>query len=194
MQELITRLKLDHQRLAKVLHELEIVANDVDRGTAGSDQLFCLLDYLAEYPHQIHHPTEDLVFDELLKKPLTTEQQQIVEGNAMQHKELEKKTAELMDSVDDADFRDNETLREYVTLQRNHMGYEESVVFQMATELFSDADWQAVATHKERLHDPLFDAAEHRFAALFECLGVEPEKMRAVGADAVTRFLGATRG
>ncbi len=192
MSEVITRLRLDHQRLAKVLDELEAVAMKGQHSTTVSDHLYCLLDYLNEYPHVIHHPTEDLIFAELLNKDLSDEQIQVVEGNASQHKVLEQRTAELMKCVDDADFRNDDMLQEYVTLQRQHMNYEESVVFQMALDVFSSADWQAVSAHLEKLHDPLFDAAEHRFAALFECLGVEPEKTRAQAADAIARFLNAT--
>jgi hemerythrin-like domain-containing protein len=194
MQDILTRLRLDHQRLAKVLDELETAANNVSDDPGRSDLLFCLVDYLSEYPHEIHHPTEDLVFAELLQKSLTPEQRQIVEGNARQHEELERHTAGLIDFVDRANFANNETLHEYVRMQRQHMAYEESTVFQVADDVFSEEDWDTVAAHHERLHDPLFDAAEHQFAALYGCLGIEPEKIRARGADATLRFFNATRG
>ncbi len=194
MHEILARLRLDHQRLGKVLRELERVANINDVSTTRSDHLFCLLDYLGGYPHQIHHPTEDLVFSALLDKVLSSEQRQAVKGNAMQHETLEEKTEVLLASVDDPDFAESDALADFLRLQKAHMEFEESVVFPIAQVVFSDADWAAIAHHQERLHDPLFDSADRRFSALFDCLGVEPEKIRARGARAVSAYLSSTRG
>ena len=197
MTDIIERLKLDHQRLHSVLEALENALTEADAGDeAARDRLFCMLDYLMEYPHSIHHPIEDAVFKRLLEADLDGDQLKIVQENLAQHTLLEAETRRLFDAVDEDDTQLDalaDLVSAYIQHQLVHMQHEENALFPLAGEVFTPADWAAMDEHYQALHDPLFDAAEARFSALYECLGVDPaHAVYKRGAAATARFLAAT--
>ena len=197
MPDMIDRLLLDHERLHNVLKELARAASDANSGeTSAEDRLVCMVDYLLEYPHRIHHPTEDLVFRRVLGKNLTTAQSEVITQNAAQHRQLEEESESLFAAVDAAslDLEDVAArIERFCARQSQHMAHEESVVFPLAAELLDEHDWEALEAEYRTLHDPLFDAAESRFEALYECLGVDPDAVRSsLGASAMAKFLNAT--
>lgn len=194
MSKIIERLKLDHLRLGRVLSELASVADQAADGSASAeDRLFCMLDYLKEYPHEIHHPVEDIVFSQTLNKILTEEQSQIIDDNASQHRSLEQETERLLAAVDN-DTPDLEKLRSltrtYVEHQTQHMQHEETVVFPLVQKLLSAKDWLALEGQYNVLRDPMFDAADSRFNAVYRCLGVDPNNPN-LGVGSVLKFLNA---
>ncbi len=194
VSKIVERLITDHQRMYNVLNALESAARESRDGeVSAQDRLFCMVDYLAEYAHDIHHPTEDLAFEELLEKISDPEARSAIEATREQHKTLEVLTHELLRLVEDEACDELvERLHEYRELQNRHMVFEESRVFPALEATLSADDWRELDHLYEKLHDPLFDAEDKRFAALYQHLGVDPEQRSTLGADAVNRFLSAT--
>ena len=65
MTDIINRLRLDHKRFGELLKQLAETAEAASSGDAvAEDRLFCMVEYLRDYPHTIHHPTEDIVWGE----------------------------------------------------------------------------------------------------------------------------------
>lgn len=189
MTDIIERLRLDHKRMHEILKQLSAL---LDQDTFSDDRLYCLIDYLKEYPHEIHHPTEDLVFARALDKALTAPQRNTIAENAKEHGMLEQETEALITAVN-ADGGSAATLtrqiNEYVEHQSLHMKREEREVFPLMIEVLDASDWEELKAAEKALHDPLFDAAESRFNTLFELLN--PSGLN-IGAGAVARFLSAT--
>lgn len=190
MTEIIERLRLDHARFKALLRQLtETTQNALAGDATAEDRLFCMIEYLKDYPHQIHHPTEDLVFARVLEKPLTAEQREVISKNAAEHRALEHETERLLDNIDSLSSVTTTDIGEYVQHQTHHMEREEREVFPLADAVLTENDLHILATQYEKLHDPLFDAAESRFNALFDCLDAKGLNL---GARAVASFLSAT--
>ena len=172
--KLMQRLHLDHQRMAKILVATEQLAKDMRRAEMRSslDKLLCVLEYINEYPEQIHHPFEDKLFAHLLACDITPEEREQVEANAARHKEMESQSSALLQGL----MRPVKTqkvtelrasLKEFVEVQREHMRFEESTVFPMAERYLPESVWEALDSDYDSRTDPLFDANEARFEAIF---------------------------
>jgi len=172
--KILNRLHTDHQRIEKVLQTIESFATDTRDPSFDEDidKLFCLVEYVAEYPDQIHHPFEDEVFALLLQQDLTGQQRTDVDNNITQHAQLKEYTDTLMNNLlVPAAKQDKPALRQslsaFVELQREHMGFEENTVFPLAKQKLTEAQWQSLDETYAAGTDPLFDANEERFEAIF---------------------------
>ena len=190
MAEIIDRLKLDHRRFRHLLGQLDQTLREATAGDpTAEDRLFCIIEYLTNYPHTIHHPTENLIFARVLEKTLTNKERSTIVQNAKEHTALEKETEDLLEIVESATTLTATKIAAYVTLQNQHMDREEHEVFPIAVNHLTAEDLSALEVQYAMLHDPLFDAAESRFSALYDCLNTDGLSL---GAGAVTRFLSAT--
>ncbi len=70
------------------------------------------------------------------------------------------------------------------------MQHEETVVFPLVQKLLSAKDWLALEGQYNVLRDPMFDAADSRFNAVYRCLGVDPNNPN-LGVGSVLKFLNA---
>ncbi len=194
--QIIERLILDHRRMSCLLDLLPEVADAAINGDEhAADRLYCMIDYLSGYPNEVHHPTEDIVFDRLRQAGLSDSQLQDLERNQHEHRALEAATKKLISTANEAENMSllQSELNTYITHQKQHMEHEESSVFELAREYFSSADWDALQHAYDTLHDPLFDARDARFEVLYQLLDVESaHEMVRKGADATNRFLTAT--
>jgi len=184
---LLNRLHQDHGRLARILEALESKAAQARSGVRGAtlDTLATLVDYIAEYPDAVHHPLEDRVFAELLRKELTDQERRLVADNAGQHEQLTAATRRLVAAIesllarsDDAGAALQADVDRYVEIQRQHMRHEEELVFPLALARFSDADWDRLAQDDAEAHDPLFDQRLSRFESLYEYAVTDTEAAR----------------
>jgi hemerythrin-like domain-containing protein len=200
MSKTVERLQTDHHRLRAILETLSEACTELkpDDFDALGDHLFCLVDYLHEYPNQVHHPTEDLVFNDLLELDLTKEQLEKVAHNKSQHTVLNAATAELVALVDsptgdiDIDielFQKKAT--EYVALQLKHMDFEEREIFPLALSQLSSDSWEVLDNKFGQTNDPLFDEADRKYAAVFRLIA--PRKQEQVlMAEPLLQYLAAT--
>lgn len=198
MSKTLDRLYVDHQRLRAVLETISKVCDGLglDEFEAQADHLFCLIDYLLDYPDQVHHPMEDLVFDELLELDLAKGQLEKIKQNRAQHDALKSATSELMDLVEMAS-NDVELepfllhLQEYIAIQQQHMKFEEKEIFPLAKEYILPAVWEKLDERFSETSDPLFDKSDRRYDAIFQML-VPSEQHKSEMADPLRRYLTAT--
>ena len=87
MTQLLERLHEDHQHLTRILDLLERLLDMFHQGTEPDYELICeMLEYMEQYAEQLHHPTEDLIFERM--RTYDAGQQQILDVLTNQHEVL----------------------------------------------------------------------------------------------------------
>ncbi len=173
MTATLDRLHLDHKRLAKILEATETFTTR-KRKPSGSalDQLLCLIEYVTEYPDEVHHPLEDRVFGKMSDGRLSEKEAADLQKNVDEHANLKDKTEDLLLRLQGNRELGtwpvfNEDLKAYIDQQRDHMRFEERRIFPMAEEHLSELEWEGIRTDNPATSDPLFDLTEQRFEAIF---------------------------
>ena len=153
---LLERLSRDHARIAGVVKQLEMLADDLDTAPDW-DGISELLDFLEYYADKVHHPLEDRVFDHLVNKGLTPTERHLVFRNLGQHEEITGMTETLARTaaqalegmvIDVPEFQ--EALAAYISLQMRHLRFEENQLFPLLDHGLDNSDWNALT----RVIDP----------------------------------------
>ena len=121
--------------------------------------------YLHDYPDAVHHPTEDLLFDKLVRRKPDTKKD--VARLRHDHDKLSENTAEIMQLLDDAAEQHTPeaaeavrvALNQYIGRLRRHMRFEETQLFPGAVQCLANKDWQAIESRLDAVQDPLFGPA-----------------------------------
>ena len=169
-QAFMSRLRLDHARLSRVLREVEV--QRVRLGTepeAARAVLGEALKYLVEYLHGHHHPREDLLYQRLapVRADLVGELRELGrehEGTTIRVRQLTTALQQLAasDTQRRAGERFARALQDYVDETREHMRREERAVFYAGVEPWlTDAEWQALCAQATP-SDPVGDATRLR--------------------------------
>ncbi len=162
MSQVIEALERDHAHIEKVLVllESEILAIEVGK-TPDYPLLQDIMCYMTQYPDRFHHPKEDLVFAQILKREPGAHadveallEEHISIGLAGQNFDRMLRTSNI-DSV---------TVREglglagsaYIRSLREHMRKEETKLFALAKAVFTKEDWQSIDEAVDAIEDPLF--------------------------------------
>jgi hemerythrin-like domain-containing protein len=180
MHALLRQLKRDHANLLRLLAVLERQLDDFHAGREHDLDLMCeLIEYVSSYEDQVHHPTEDLVFERL--KAVTEEKRVAVETLEEQHRTLASMTKQFRDSLE-AIMHEGVVLRHEVEAQgramvkllRRHMDLEEGEVFPLAEERLEEGDWTRAEAQAPKYNDPVFGNPDPaRFRTLFQHLAQE---------------------
>lgn len=147
---LLERLSRDHTRIAAVVEQLAMLADELDAAPdwAGIAELIDFLDYYAD---KVHHPLEDKVFDHLVNKGLTPTERHLVFKNLDQHEVITSMTEALGraaeqavagEVVDVAEFQ--ESLAVYMSLQLRHIRFEEHQLFPLLDQGLANSDWNTL--------------------------------------------------
>jgi len=174
----LQRLLEDHKSLCDVIEALEIRLPQISKRDPDTlDLLANLIDYIAEYPDQVHHPREDRIIERLIDKGLTPSERIIVELTVAQHAELGAATARMEVDVDallskqrDAGLQLDHDAKIYLAMQKEHMRREEQQLFPMAVRLFTPADWSEIEAGEPEVPDPLRESRLSRYASLVALL------------------------
>ena len=161
-------LKDEHryfQSLFDIAHEQqELLEND---GDVDLDILQEVLQYLAEYPDDYHHPREDLMFDRL--REMDSKSGKIIDNVLAGHDEIHKEGNRLYFTVMRANNGENirrgklsGDLKRFVSGYEKHMHEEEDAVFTRALETLSNDDWAELDEQMEHVDDPLFGTRVRR--------------------------------
>lgn len=174
MNEILRKLRGEHDDLAKVLDVLEQEVETYRQGgRLNRDIIGEVLDYCRGYPALCHHPKEDLIYRKLrlADEPATINTLSDLVG---EHEALMALTGEFTAAVDNllSDAEENRTrfvqvAQTFLERHRHHMRAEENELFPLAMQCLSDEDWEELdrqADALEALH-PAGDFGE-RFAAL----------------------------
>jgi hemerythrin-like domain-containing protein len=182
MNLLLDRLAEDHRRLTHVMVLLEGLLDRFSEGVEPDYELMCeLMEYLIDYADQVHHPSEDLIFERVLAMP--GQDHEVLRRLLHQHEalaQLNRRFKESLEGIVHEEVlpRDEVEIqgRQLLAALRDHMRLEDEDAFPLAAELLSDADWMELAAAAPSAQDPVFGQADpERFRSLY---GQLQEEMR----------------
>ena len=162
MSQVIAALERDHANITKLLEllESEILAIEVGK-TPDYPLLQDIMRYMTHYPDRFHHPKEDLIFVQLLKREPGARDD--VEDLLEEHISIGLAGQEFnkllhKSAVDSVDVREQlGTLGfAYIRALREHMLKEETKLFALAKVIFTKEDWQVIDEEVDATEDPLF--------------------------------------
>lgn len=160
---LMKDLREDHRNMSIVLDLLE---DAVDNASSGKDPDFELLDeimrYMTVYPDAVHHPKEDIMYEQLRKKrPDLAEGLDSVPDD---HNDIAALGSALRDEIEainaGAAVRRQKLVEDassYVNRLRAHMAWEERDLFKrIDTMLFAESQ-EIDVSEFEHIKDPVFE-------------------------------------
>jgi hemerythrin-like domain-containing protein len=182
MPQLLDRLHEDHKHLALLLDLLTKLLDMFHEGEEPDYELMCeMLEYVENYADQVHHPSEDLIFERL--QTHAGQHHAVLDVLMRQHEVLSELTRYFRQSLEgivhEEVLRRDEVEaqgRELVETLRNHLDLEESEAFPLAREALTDEDWEAIEASASKVTDPLFgDRDPARFRSLYQHLMSQTE-------------------
>jgi hemerythrin-like domain-containing protein len=180
MNELLNRLAEDHARLARLLKLLEEMLDRFHEGEEPDYELMCeLVEYMLDYADQVHHPTEDLIFERLLGQP--GQGHDVLRRLMVQHDalgQLNRRFRESMEGIVHEEVLSREEVeqqgRELLATLREHMRLEDEEAFPLAAELLGAEDWVELLAEAPTTDDPVFGRADpERFRGIYTRLREE---------------------
>lgn len=170
----IEALERDHRNMKRLLALIEDQVDGFHRGTPlDFDLLRSVMDYIRNFPDRFHHPREDLIFRRLaLRQPAAAGGGDLLE----EHRLLAELAARLAEAIGNVELEIDlpraaleGAARAYVAACRHHMAEEERVLFPLAQQRLTDADWAEIAKAPSAPADPLFGGeVEQRYLRLHE--------------------------
>ena len=177
MARLLDRLQEDHRHLARLLDLLDRLLDMFHEGKEPDYELMCeMLEYLEKYADQVHHPSEDLIFERM--RSYGNQHRTILDVLTRQHEvlsEINRQFRESLEGIVHEEVLRRDIVeahgRDLVQTLRNHLDMEESEAFPLARELLSERDWEELEEQASAVTDPVFgDRDPGRFRALFQHL------------------------
>lgn len=174
--EALRFIRDEHRSLAAVLHALQFLVKKLERGEAPDWTLLgSIIHYLIEFPERLHHPAEDrLLFEPLRRK--TSEAADVLDRLQAEHEAGEERAvglstamSQLAANAPDATAKFVAEIERYATFYWAHMSTEETIVLPLAERHLTEDDWARAAQGFRANHDPMFggDTADE-FEALFK--------------------------
>ena len=162
-RELMVELREDHRNMNLVLNILDDLVGQMDAGKDPDFELFDeIMRYMTVYPDAVHHPKEDIVYEQLrAKRPDLTERLDHVPDD---HSDIAHLSSLLRDEVEaiiaGAAVRREKMIEDtaaYVSRLRIHIQWEEEDLF-MRIDKMLDAEPQKVdVSEYEHIKDPVFE-------------------------------------
>jgi len=172
----IVTLSDEHRYMNLLVATLEEHLDDVQEPSQGDYFLMQdIVRYMHEYSDKVHHPTEDLMFDKLVKRK--PDHKQDVARLRRDHRFLDKNTSKLMKLLEaaakshtpEAAEAAREATRTYTRRLRQHMQFEEEELFPSATQCLANRDWRNIEARLDAADDPLFGTTVQRdYRVLYE--------------------------
>ena len=166
--EFLTTLQDEHhyfQSLLDIAREQQVLLEDDE--DIDFNILQDLLQYLAEYPEDYHHPKEDLLLDRL--REVDSASKIIVNRVLATHEDMHKEVNRLYYSVVRANNGEKinrlsmaTDLKRFINGYEKHMHDENDVVFVRAFEALSAKDWKHLDATLDHIDDPLFGTRVRR--------------------------------
>lgn len=172
--DIITDLRRDHRNISILLDLIEREADKLfDDGDVDFELLHDILRYMTVYPDAVHHPKEDLLYNEIRKaRPDLSNGFKRISAD---HRELASAGRLLRDNLEAIDAGAMverkavvaEALR-YVNKLRSHMRWEETDLFNRCLKMARDGHQFVAAAETADVDDPLFgDTARQGFERLY---------------------------
>jgi hemerythrin-like domain-containing protein len=172
MSKILDVLHAEHSNTVMLLNGFEKQIDLFATGQSPDYELIeVTLDYLAEFPDEIHHPKEDLIYRKL---KLIDPKAEVIDLPS-EHEDLAALTRSvrtairdvLQDSLGPRDWLTSVS-RNFLATYRRHMRMEDAFLFPLAEKHLSADDWRELdARLSDYQADPLFSpATAKRFEAL----------------------------
>lgn len=177
MNLLLERLAHDHRRLAQLLSLLEGLLDQFRDGVEPDYELMCeLMEYLTDYADQVHHPSEDRIFEHMLAQ--SGSGHPVFRQLMQQHHalgQLNRRFKETLEGIvhEEVVRRDEVERqgRELIAQLREHMRLEDEQAFPLAESSLSADTWAEILAATPTEQDPVFGQADpERFRALYKQL------------------------
>ncbi len=168
MTDILDRLHQDHVNMVQILNAIERELGHLEGHEAADLPLVHdALHYLTNYADLYHHPVEDRLFEHLERVDESTRQQ--VARLREEHQALYIKGKAFFDAVREVESevamerREFDLLaRDYLDTQRQHLDFEEAIMFPLARRVLTERDWEALAGLGDSEGDPLFGRLVHQ--------------------------------
>ena len=177
MTELLDRLAEDHRRLKRVMDLLEASLDRFHQGEEPDYELLTeVLQYMSDYADQVHHPSEDLLYERALQQ--SGQGRDVLRRLMVQHQELAQLNRRFRASLEgivneEVIPRDEveQQGRELLQALTDHMALEDDQAFPILKTLFDDAVWEELARQAPKAGDPVFgEDNPEQFRALYNRL------------------------
>ncbi len=162
LADIIETLYSEHRYLESLLDTLEKEAARLKPGKIPDYPLLLdIVDYLARYPDQYHHPREDLLFSRLLARDrmFQVRLDRLLREHETLHHYSDRLFNELSRIADGAPANQPDLLlsiQKYIAGYRQHMEYESKEIFPLARGTLKAPDLKKLAAKTRYLDDPLF--------------------------------------
>lgn len=150
MSNVIARLREDHRYMDRLLdildREICILRNS---GVSDLELVEDILAYNLAYPHLVHHPAEDTIFEKLRERGTITSQD--LGDLPLEHRRLHQLTDRFAMAIRKVVLEQElprdwliEVATDYLTFARQHLQMEEAILFPLAESTLTAAEWAEV--------------------------------------------------
>ena len=180
----------EHRKLWRVAITLNIVADELDGGSAiGQDFFSAVFDYIETFVDQAHHPKEDGYLFRLLRLRTDRADAILADLEADHHSgpdKLKALRASLSRASQGASTEFTRALRDYTQGLKEHIRVEERDLFPIAQEVLTTDDWAEVNRAFLDNRDPLFgEQATEQYRELYHrIVALAPESVGLGGHSA----------
>jgi hemerythrin-like domain-containing protein len=151
MNALLLDLRSDHHHMARIMKLMRYAVNPMieEQSLEHLELLGECIEYMTLFPDNVHHKTEDAIFEQLVKQDKAA----IVYVETLQHEHIElakksKEIASLVHALQNEHIMSLDNLIsltiEYIELQTRHMRIEEATVFTLVDQKLDIADWKHI--------------------------------------------------
>ena len=159
-KNILNRLLVEHDHILRTLNLLEMQFLDLCRGkTPDYSIMRSIIVYVQEYPEQVHHPLEDMIFSILLER---VDEVEFIQELITEHTQLEVVARKLRESLESlkSGFTSMEELKQqlsrFLVGQRQHIYIEEVEVYPLVQSVLTKKDWKRLHSMIPILDDPAF--------------------------------------
>ena len=159
----MTELREDHRNMAIVLDLLSVLVEEMEAGKDPDFELFDeIMRYMTVYPDAVHHPKEDVVYEQLREKrpDLSDGLDDVPED----HRDIARLGSLLRDEVEavnaGAAVRREKMIEDtsaYIKRLRGHMQWEEDDLFPRIDKMLDAEPHRVDVSQWQHIKDPVFE-------------------------------------
>lgn len=162
-RELMTELREDHRNMTVVLNLMDGLVEQMEAGKDPDFELFDeIMRYMTIYPDAVHHPKEDIVYEQLRsKRPDLAEDLDHVPDD---HNDIAHLGSSLRDDVEavnaGAAVRREKMIEDtvaYIRRLRNHIQWEEADLFKRIDKMLEAESHNVDISKIGHIKDPVFE-------------------------------------
>lgn len=175
MANILAEIHNEHRNYSQLL---ELIRAELVKLSNNSNpnyfRLYDIMLYMTNYPDLVHHPVEDILFTELVKKK--PELSEILSSLRHEHEELARVGLELKENlqsiISGAVVSRKSVIDpaiDYHQLLTNHMNTEEGKILPVIDKTFNEDEWSTIQAQVAVLNDSVFgDVIQEQFSDLYK--------------------------